>query len=133
MSNGIASLRIIVQRHPNPTITTYHVDQWLSDYGFSRSLTAELEGIPGVVKEGKSLISKPIRIEGYEISVERGVAFTDEEVEAGVLASIAGAFGLTVNDCAIKYEGRGIAANDTPDEETSGSETPDPESSESEG
>lgn len=119
-------MRVVIERHPNPDITTYHVNRrlteslralnFVSDSGevridsmfssldsvrqdvepFAQTLAEKLLRVPGVL--GGGLISGGLSISSYEIRVSKGTAFSDDDIEPAVLAIIAESFDLTVDE-----------------------------------
>ena len=110
-------MRVVIERHPNPNTTTYHVNRrlteslrglsFVSDSGevrmdrmfssmdgasqdvepFAQLLAEKLFRVPGVLSGG--FIGGGLSISSYEICVSKGTAFSDADIEPAVLAIIA--------------------------------------------
>ncbi|MEO8691481.1 MAG: hypothetical protein ABI397_01705, partial [Candidatus Saccharimonas sp.] len=121
------AMSIVVQRHPNPQFSSFHVDRVLSnapdgvefkyDRGEVRPDESSLEAsdlpiepsvqaiaeriyaIPGISDNGP--MGSNLWIGKCEIFVGKGVAFPDREIEEGVIAAIAKSFGLNVEDVTV--------------------------------
>lgn len=134
-------MRVVIERHPNPDITTYHVNRrltdslrglsFVSDSGevkvdsmfssldgarqdvepFAQTLAEKLLRVPGVL--GGGFISGGLSISTYEIRVSKGTAFSDADIEPEVLAIIAESFDLTVDelDQSVKSDRHLLARN----------------------
>ena len=114
-------LRLVIQRHPNPDATSYHVNRRLTEKSGSYRLVSK-EGVPVerysfdspelepfVQLLAEKLIAVPgilagsspdnvIRVSTYELAIKKGKAFTDEDIESAVIAIIAESFDLTVEE-----------------------------------
>lgn len=119
-------MRIVIERHPNPNCTTYHLNRRLSESpsgiafeynggnvrpgGLLSSTREELPVEPFVQSVAERIYAvsgvtddvmvggSGVRVGAYEIRVGKGRAFSDIEIETGVIAAIADSFGLNVED-----------------------------------
>jgi hypothetical protein len=119
-------LRLIIERHPNPDITTYHLNRRLTDSRhsiafvndageikpdrmfssmtgddqnvepFAQELAEKIYQIDGVQSGG--IVNTGVTIGTYEIRVGKGKAFSDIDIEEPVVAIIAEVFGLTIDE-----------------------------------
>lgn len=113
------SLRVVIERHPNPAATTFHLNHRLVErkYGLMfdfengalvrdtlfgsdkededlapwlLELATKLCKTDGVTREFTSTVA----IDDYKIRIGKAVAFTDDEVEGAVLTVLAETFSL---------------------------------------
>lgn len=129
-SNPRKGMRVVIERHPNPDVTTYHLNRIMSqsrrsisfefDSGevkpsclftsekeknvepFAQSLAERLYAIHGIASD--SILSGGIMISMFEVRVSKGKAFDDEEIEPHVLTALAEAFGLSVDDIDVRID-----------------------------
>ena len=75
-----------------------------SEEPFALELAEKIYKITGVQSGG--VFNSGVTISTYEIRIGKGMAFTDEEIEEPIVAIIAEAFGLTIEeiDCSLKSE-----------------------------
>jgi len=129
-SRHVPLMQIVIERHPNPCITTYHLDQRLttsrldvrfecnngivrpcpnySNEGvlvepFIFAMAERLYEIPGIVDNGST---NGVSFNSYEIRINKGMAFTDNKVEPQVLDVIMQSFGYAIDDIAIQLDDR---------------------------
>lgn len=124
-------MHIVIERHPNPIVTTYHLDVRLSESGFRfnfdhkngvvrpeslfsserdelpvdpfvQSLAERIYAIPGVT--GDNMTGNGVTVSSYEIRVCKGKAFNDNVIEAGVIAAIAQTFDVLLKDISITID-----------------------------
>lgn len=123
MSENIEKkMRIVIERHPNVDVTTYHLDRQLTesrrslsfelDAGtvkmgrlfaslsgeeqnvepFALSIAEKIYAIPGIAN---GLLGSGVSIDQYKVQVTKGRAFSDDEIEQQVLSVFVNMFGLT--------------------------------------
>lgn len=128
MSNsGTQTLsRVLIERHPNPEFSSIHLDVELTtgctryfskisdgtvverpsyDEGeqptdsFLVTLAEQLFAVRGVVADYSSL-----SVSQYELRIQKAQAFSDAEVEDGILRVLAAAFDVNVRTLDVRYE-----------------------------
>jgi hypothetical protein len=114
-------LRLIIEHEPNPVITVYHINRrltgsrknivFINDSGnikpdgsfnsftgedqnvepFAQALAEKIYEIDGIQNNG-------VTIGIYEITIRKGKAFSDIDIERSIVGIIAEVFGLTIDE-----------------------------------